>query len=150
LWGKFAFSATGGLLIAESLVLLNDLILELPPIALVLHVFTVGVLAVGLSGLSVGLGACLPNFRETDPSKIAVGFGGTLNLLAGLVYLLLMIGLVAGPWHLAATQQAEAPTGLGESGWMLAGRILIGVLLGVGAVAIPLRAGASALRRMEF
>jgi ABC-2 type transport system permease protein len=150
LWGKFAFSATGGLLIAEFLVLLNDVILELPPIAVVLHVFTVAILAIGLSGLSVGLGACLPNFRETDPSKIAVGFGGTLNLLAGLVFLLLMVGLIAGPWHVAAAQQADAPYGLGESGWMLAGRVFAGVLLGVGAVTIPLRAGASAMQRMEF
>jgi ABC-2 type transport system permease protein len=150
LWGKFAFSATGGLLIAEFLVLLNDLILELPPIAVALHAFTVAILAIGLSGLSVGLGACLPNFRETDPSKIAVGFGGTLNLLAGLVFLLLMIALIAGPWHVTAAQDTEPPTGLGEAGWLFATRILAGVLLGVGAVAIPLRAGASAMRRMEF
>jgi ABC-2 type transport system permease protein len=150
LWGKFAFSATGGLLIAEFLVLLNDLILELPPIAVVLHAFTVAMLAVGLSGLSVGLGACLPNFRETDPSKIAVGFGGTLNLLAGLVFLLVTIALIAGPWHVAAAQETDAPSGLGEGAWVLGLRVLAGVFLCAGAVAIPLRAGASALRRMEF
>jgi ABC-2 type transport system permease protein len=150
LWGKFAFSATGGLLIAEFLVLLNDFILELPPIAVALHVLTVAALAIGLSGLSVGLGACLPNFRETDPSKIAVGFGGTLNLLAGLVYLLLTIGLIAGPWHVAAAQETDAPLGLGEGAWVLGLRVFLGVLLCAGAVAIPLRAGAGALRRMEF
>jgi ABC-2 type transport system permease protein len=150
LWGKFAFSATGGLLIAETLVLLNDFMLELPPVAVALHVVTVATLAVGLSGLSVGLGACLPNFRETDPSKIAVGFGGTLNLLSGLVYLILMIGLIVGPWHVAAAQAGDAPSGLGEGAWLLGLRVLAGVLLCASAVAIPLRAGASALRRMEF
>ena len=37
--------------------------------AVLLHLLTVAVLAAGLSGLSVGLGACMPNFRETDPSQ---------------------------------------------------------------------------------
>src|SRR5262249_34557905 len=76
LWGKFAFAAAGGLVIAEFLVVLSDSMLGVPWLVLVLHVLTVAVLAVGLSGLSVGLSACLPNFRESDPSKIAVGFGG--------------------------------------------------------------------------
>src|SRR5205823_7978896 len=71
LWGKFAFSAVGALLIAEALILLSDLMLGMPWLAVVVHVLTVAVLAVGLSGLSVGLGACMPTFQETDPSKIA-------------------------------------------------------------------------------
>jgi ABC-2 type transport system permease protein len=77
------------------------------------------VLAVGLSGLSVGLGAIVPNFHETDPSRIAVGFGGTLNLIIGLLYLLVVLGLMAGPYHLAATT-SRAGCGSGSSaasGW---------------------------------
>src|SRR5262249_17365341 len=85
LWGKFAFATTGTLVIAELLVLLSDLTLDIPWQAILLHGLTVAVLSAGLSGLSVGLGACMPNFRETDPSKIAVGFGGTLDLVASLV-----------------------------------------------------------------
>src|SRR5262249_585807 len=102
LWGKFAFSTLGGLFIAEFLMMLCDLMLGMPGLAIGLHALTVAVLALGLSGLSVGLGAAMPNFQETDPSKIAVGFGGTLNLVAGLLYLILVIGLMAGPWHVAA------------------------------------------------
>ena len=71
LWGKFAFASAGALLMGEFLVLLSDLMLGMPWPVVVLHVLTVAVLAVGLSGLSVGLGACMPNFRETDPSQIA-------------------------------------------------------------------------------
>src|SRR5207245_10370383 len=57
LWGKFAFSATGSLLIAEALIILSDLMLGMPLLALAVHMLTVGVVAVGLSGLGVGLGA---------------------------------------------------------------------------------------------
>ena len=60
----------------------------------------VAVLCMGLSGISVGLGARLPNLRETDPSKIAVGFGGTLNLLVSLVFIFAIVTALAVPCHL--------------------------------------------------
>ena len=66
---------------------MSDVLLGMPWEAMVLHAVTVAVLAVGLSGLNVGLGAYMPNFRETDPSKIVVGFGGTVNMVIGLVFL---------------------------------------------------------------
>ena len=102
LWGKFAFSATGGAIVGAGLATVSDLLLGMPIEAIGLHLAAVIVLAVGFSGLSVGLGAIVPNFRETDPSRIAVGFGGTLNLIAGLLYLLVILGLMVGPCHLAA------------------------------------------------
>jgi ABC-2 type transport system permease protein len=149
LWGKFAFSAVGSLLIAEVLILLSDLMLSMPWFAVALHAVTVAVLAAGLSGLSVGLGACMPTFKETDPSKIAAGFGGTLNLVAGLMFLIGVLIFMALPWH---AQVAVAPPREGVSandllsllGW------LPGLGLGLLGVWLPLRAGARALARMEF
>src|SRR5262249_35993906 len=146
LWGKFAFAAAGGLFIAEFLVVLSNLMLGIAWVVLVLHVLTVAVLAVGLSGLSVGLSACLPNFRETDPSKIAVGFGGTLNLVAGLLYLFLIVGFMAAPWHIYLAIREEPDW---HALWLLLG-IPPGVIVGALAAVLPLRAGARALRRMEF
>jgi ABC-2 type transport system permease protein len=150
LWAKFAFSATGCLLIAESLVIFSDLMMDLPLPMIAMHALTVAVLGLGFSGLSVGLGACMPNFRETDPSKIAVGFGGTLNLVSGLLFLLLVIGLMAAPWHLAcAISQGGDPNLMGKQWWVLPA-MAGGVGVGAAAVIFPLRAGARALRRMEF
>jgi ABC-2 type transport system permease protein len=149
LWGKFAFSATWSLLTAEFLVIFSDLMLGVPSWMVGIHVLTVGVLALGLSGLSVGLGAWMPNFRESDPSKIAVGFGGTLNLIVGLLFLLLVIGLMAAPWHLEVAA-AEGLNLTPLSGiWLILG-VLTGLGLGVAAVLVPLSVGAQALRQMEF
>jgi ABC-2 type transport system permease protein len=148
LWGKFAFAATGGVLVGCALVTASDLLLGLPW-ALALHLPAVAVLAVGLSGLSVGLGACVPNFRETDPSKIAVGFGGTLNLITGLLYLVLVIALTAGPFHLIAGLSPEG--GVPARAWpWVAGGLAAGLAVGAAATVLPLRAGARVLRRMEF
>jgi ABC-2 type transport system permease protein len=151
LWGEFAFSATGALVIAESLVILSDLLLGMDWVVIALHILTVGVLAAGLSGLSVGLGACMPNFRESDPSKIAVGFGGTLNLVIGLLFLLVVIGLMAGPYHLLAAVNLDADQAVRG---LPVGRLLVGIgagiVVGVLAVVVPLRLGIRALRTMEF
>lgn len=149
LWGKFAFAATWSLLIAEFLVIFSDGMLGVPPSAIVLHAVTVLVLALGLSGLSVGLGAWMPNFRESDPSKIAVGFGGTLNLVVCLLYLLVVIGLMAAPWHARMAWQRVATFEAPAAWWELAG-MAAGLVCGAVAVVVPLRLGARALRRMEF
>lgn len=149
LWGKFAFAATGGLAVSLVLVLMSDLMLSMPLLPILLHLLTMAMLAIGLSGLSVGLGACMPNFRETDPSKIAAGFGGTLNLVVGLAYLIVITILIAGPWHVnaALTDSSEASpaalVGIGVAS-------LIGVAVGFAAAWLPLKIGAQALRRMEF
>jgi ABC-2 type transport system permease protein len=150
LWGKFVFSATGCLLIAVALVLFSDLMMDLPWLMTAMHALTVAVLGLGFSGLSVGLGACMPNFRETDPSKIAVGFGGTLNLVIGLLYLLLVIGLMALPWHVTIATSKGPGFEIGHRLWWLVSGDILGVGVGAAAVIIPLRAGARALRRMEF
>src|SRR5947209_16259977 len=88
--GKFVFSSIGCLAVGEFLIVFSNVMLGMPWLIIVVHSATVAILALAFSGLSVGLGACMPNFRETDPSKIAVGFGGTVNLIAGL----LMMGAV--------------------------------------------------------
>jgi ABC-2 type transport system permease protein len=145
--GKFAFAATGSLLFAEPLILGTDLMLGLPWEGLVLHAAVVAILALGLSALNVGLGAYMPTFRETDPSKIVVGFGGTVNMVTGLGFLIAVIGLMAVPFH--AAQLANRATHAPVSPWVFAG-VPVALALGAAAVVFPLRVGARALRETEF
>jgi ABC-2 type transport system permease protein len=149
LWGKFAFAVTGSVLLAGCIVLLSDLLLGMSPAAIVVHLLTVILLGVGLSGLSVGISAWLPNFRETDPSKIVLGFGGTVNMLVSLGYLVFLIAAACGPFHLANTGAVLA----GDHGtlplWAFAG---LPVAAGMALVAtiVPMRVGGRNLRGMEF
>ncbi|OWK45287.1 putative ABC transporter permease subunit [Fimbriiglobus ruber] len=150
LFGKFVFSATGSVLIAETLILLSDILLGMSAGPLVAHALTVGVVAVGLSGLNVGLGAYMPNFRETDPSKIVVGFGGTVNMVIGLLFLVLVVGVMAAPIHAAGLAHGFASGHDRETPlWAFSG-IPLGLALGAVAVWLPLRAGGRALKAMEF
>jgi ABC-2 type transport system permease protein len=145
--GKFAFAATGSVLVAEALILVSDLLLGLPAEAVALHAVTVAVLALGLSALNVGLGAYFPNFKETDPSKIVVGFGGTVNMVIGLMYLTCVIGVMVLPYHAAVIGQKFG--GSGVTPLVFAG-VPVGVAIGWLAVVVPLRAGARTLSALEF
>lgn len=147
LWGKFIFATTGSLMISEGLIMTSDLLIGLPWPGLLLHAAACAIVAVGLSAINVGLGAYMPNFKETDPSKIVVGFAGTVNMVTGLGFLVAVIGLMVVPFH--AAQLAHKVNGGHISPWVFAG-MPIAAALGVVAVVLPLRAGARALRTMEF
>jgi len=147
-WGKFAFSTCTCLLPCATLIVACDRILGSATEIFAMHLVTIAVIAIGLSGLSVSMGTLMPNFRETDPSKIAVGFGGTLNLVIGFFFLLLVVSTVALPIHLA-----EAGRELGTSHttplivWILA---TIGVGSALGATFWSLTIASRHLERMEF
>jgi ABC-2 type transport system permease protein len=150
IWGKFAFSATGCFLAGEFLAILSGMMLAMPPAVVFLHASTIGTLALGLSGLSVGIGACLPNFRETDPSKITMGFGGMLNVIAGILLLLVLVTLMAAPAHLVLARAPDQALALTDLLWWVWAPHLVGLVLGLAAAIVPLRVGVRTLRAMEF
>ncbi len=155
LWGKFAFSAGISLVATEVLVLLSDLMLRMGPAMILLHMGMVAILCLGLSGISVGLGARLPNLKEDDPSKIAAGFGGTLNLLVSLVFICSIVTALAVPCHLYFAGQDNpefAGASLSETqfrSWLIVA-ILVSLVVGVVGTILPLRIGIKAFQRMEL
>ena len=100
LWGKFWFACVGAIPPCSLLVLASDISLKIAtrlPLVAVIHQVTVWMLCIGLAALAVGLGARLPNLREPSPSKIAAGFGGTLNLVLSALYIMSVVLLTAVP-----------------------------------------------------
>lgn len=150
LTGKFALAATASALAGLVIVAGTEFLLRLPPSTIALHSLTIVALAVGLSGLNVGLGACLANFRETDPSKIVVGPNGTINMVLGLLFLMLTLLVMAGPLQVdALIKHAHKSTDTTTPAWVYAG-LPLGLLLTVLAAWIPLRLGRHALEQAEF
>ncbi len=155
LWGKFAFSAGISLVATEVLVILSDLMLRMGPAMTLLHMGMVAILCLGLSGISVGLGARLPNLKEDDPSKIAAGFGGTLNLLVSLVFICSIVTALAVPCHLYFAGQDNpefAGASLSETQfrfWLIAA-IAVSLVVGIIGTILPLRIGIKAFQRMEL
>ncbi len=155
LWGKFAFASGISLVATETLVILSDLMLRINPAMIALHTGMVAVLCLGLSGISVGLGARLPNLTESDPSKIAAGFGGTLNLLVSLVFIASIVTSLALPCHLyfagpEAEQLGIEAISLERFRFWLTCAIAGSLVVGVAGTILPLRIGIKAFQRMEF
>jgi len=154
LWSKFAYSVTISVLASEALVVLSDLMLRLEWWMIALHAVTVLILCLGLSGLSVGLGARLPNLRETDPSKIAAGFGGTLNLVLSMVFILVIVALMAIPCHLylagiEAGRYSGAVLSLSEFRFWVGVSMVGAVVLGYVVTMVPMRLGIRHFERLE-
>jgi ABC-2 type transport system permease protein len=155
LWGKFAFATGISLVATEVLVVLSDLMLRMSPGMIALHMGMVAVLCLGLSGISVGLGARLPDLKESDPSKIAAGFGGTLNLLVSLVFIFTIVTALALPCHLYFVGQDASEFSsivLSEERFRfwLTVAIFASLVLGVIGTIVPLRIGIKAFRDMEL
>ena len=116
-WSKFLFSFVGGLVPCCSLVFLSDSMLGIPWWLIAQHELCCLVLCAGLSGIAVGLGARMPELRESSPAKISSGFGGTLSLVLSSLFIMAVVVVAAFPTHLflfthTFGQAAVAPYGV--------------------------------------
>lgn len=153
LWGKFLFAACGSWLPCACLVLISDLMLDVSVLAIAVHQVICLFLCVGLSGMAVGLGAIMPNFSDQSPSKIAAGFGGTLNLVLSALYILVVVLLTALPCHFYLLGgRADMTTSFLSSGyldvWMGAG-IAVSLVIALVVTFVPMHLGLKAFRRLE-
>jgi ABC-2 type transport system permease protein len=153
IWGKFLFAAGGALLPCAGLVMVSDAMLEVSLMVVVVHQLICLLLCLGLAGMAVGFGAMMPNFKEQSPSKIAAGFGGTLNLVLSSLYIMVVVLLTALPCHFyLLAERATMPPRLLQPHylrlWLVLGLLASGVLAAIVTI-LPLRGGLRAFRRLE-
>ena len=127
--------------------------LDVEPMVVIVHQVICLLLCIGLSGMAVGLGAIMPNFREQSPSKIAAGFGGTLNLVLSALYILIVVLLTALPCHFyLLSYSTEIPPRMLQPGFLK-----LWLSLGIGGALIlasivtvfPMRWGLKSFRELE-
>ncbi|MEX2169323.1 MAG: hypothetical protein WD851_08430 [Pirellulales bacterium] len=153
-WSKFVFAALGSWIPCSILILLSDLMLQVPLLVVLVHQLTTVLLCIGLAAIAVGLGATMPNFREPSPSKIAAGFGGTLNLVLSALYIIAIVVLTALPCHfyLIADRSSLRDSILNPQYlrlWLVAGTGMAIVVCAVATI-VPLGRGLRAFRKLEF
>ena len=94
---KFAFALCVGLPVSTTLVALSGRMLELEQATIAYQAFVTLCIGIGLSACALGIGARLADYEEDNAAKLVSGFGGTMNLLASLIYVALMLGGAAIP-----------------------------------------------------
>jgi ABC-2 type transport system permease protein len=153
LWSKFLFAACGSWLPCALLVGISDVMLDVSLMVVGVHQLICLLLCLGLAGMAVGFGAMMPNFREQSPSKIAAGFGGTLNLVLSALYIMAVVLMTALPCHFyLLAGKTELPPKLLQPEylrfWLMLG-ILASVILASLVTILPLRGGLRSFRRLE-
>jgi len=147
LGGKLALSFTCSLVLSEALIGLSSGMLRTPAALALLHAVALFGICLGLSGLAVGLGALYPDFREDNPSKIVSGFGGTLNLVLSLLFVLAVLTLQAVPCFLYYGRWVLGPAAFR---WVVAGAMAGIGILSAAVCLVPMSLGLRAIRRLEI
>lgn len=152
LWGKFLFASCGSWLPCAGLVAVSDIMLDVSSLVVVVHQVICLFLCVGLSAMAVGLGALMPDFSEQSPSKIAAGFGGTLNLVLSALYILVMVLLTALPCHFFLLSGNSDTSRLIQQEYLnvwLGLGIALALVIAAVVTIVPMRLGLKAFRQLE-
>lgn len=141
---KFIFAMTISLLAAVSVTLLSCRGLQLDWSWTLVKLSTAAASCIGLCGLAVGLGACLPVFGQRNTARIASGFGGTVNLIFSMIFVAAVAGIFG--W---ISQRALRVSGR-QIDLMIGGALALMLLLAIGVAALALWLGTRHLRRREY
>ena len=144
---KFWSACLAATTITVGLMIASGNILKLPASQVLYFACAIALMSGALCGMSVGLGALFPNFKEDNPSKIVSGFGGTLCLVGSFVFIVLFVSTLALPASLPFTWPKLSPTTrlwyqLAADGFALA--------LSITAAIVPLTLASRRLKNMEF
>jgi len=144
LWSKFAFSMTVTLAVAVGAMSLAAVMLRTDMVWTLIHVTVTAAICFGLCGLSVGLGARLPMFDESNPARIANGLGGTTNLLVSVA---VVATSLAGVFVATYRSRYLTPGSMPDSTSLLC--ILGSLTVSIGAGLLALRVGGRHFDQVE-
>lgn len=121
LLSKFFMGLWPSLLLGEVLVLSTNAMLGVDPLYAWVAAGTIGLLAIGLSGMAVGMGALYPNFNADSAAQMAAGPGAILFMVLALLLVAVVVGIEAFPVGLFIARQYQ---GIDPSAFLVAGLIL--------------------------
>ncbi len=143
---KFLTAAVAMLAVSVSLALLSTSMLAAEPLVRLTAVLLTAAVSLAVCGLSTGLGAVFLDLDQRNPAAIVSGFGGTLNLVLNLGFMLVTILPYAALFH------QYGAGNLGDAAMQRALMLLLLVLTGMtlAAVGVPLALGLRTLERRDF
>jgi len=141
---KFRLATALSTILALPLMLLSARLLQLGWGRMLFFGTAITLMTAALNGLATGMGALYPNFRETNPSKIVSGFGGTLTLILSFAYILgsVVILGVGSPWGWRNDEVWSA----GQAAWSWPMFLGLSAIVGVA----PYRLGQRHVARLEL
>jgi ABC-2 type transport system permease protein len=139
---KYWLASCGSLIITLSLVVLSCYLLNMPWDRIIFFGAVIAVMTFTLNGLAAGVGVLYPNFKESNPSKIVSGFGGTFCLVMSFLYILASVLILAFG---SAELHGQSPS---QSLALIS--IILFIVLSFLMGWVPLRFGLRLLPKFEF
>jgi len=138
LLAKFAFSMTVTVAVALGSMGLAAYMLHLDLVWTTIHLLVTFGICFGLCGFSVGIGARLPVLGQTNIARIANGLGGTLNLLASVALVAVVLtGVGMATWRSRNLSPNIMPDG--ESLLLCASSVAVSIVTGLWALRVGSR-----------
>jgi ABC-2 type transport system permease protein len=128
------------------LILLSTHMLAIDGLARGISVGLIGGIAITVAALSCGLGAVFLDLRQRNPSAIVSGFGGTLNLVLSLSFMLAAILPFGLLFHLHS--RLELGDAMFHRGVVIACAWVAAITMA--ATSLPLWLGVRSLLRRDF
>ncbi len=143
---KFQLAVVSMLAVSLSLLAVSMFMLKVEPCVWLISLVIAVAMSFALCGLSTGLGAVFLDLKQSNPSAIISGFGGTLNLVLSLCYMIIIIlpyGMLYHGYYTHLINVAQLHRGLTlASIWLL--------IITVGTTILPLIAGRKSLLSRDY
>lgn len=143
---KFSMALICMLAVSGGLMTLSSRMLAASPAITLVAVVLACSISCAVCGLSTGLGAIFLDLNERNPAAIVSGFGGTLNLVLSLVFMLAAIVPFGLAFHLHLLHRINS---IQMFKHLVFGGIWLLALTTI-AVAVPLFLGLKSMLRREF
>lgn len=128
-WAKFWGGFIPLFIVAETLVVLSNAVLETTQMLNVLSVAAVLFLSVAIAGMAVGLGAAHPRFDAADGAQVAAGYAGFLFMVLSALLVLFAVTVLAWPvYHSFRATWQGGGIGASEWGGLVGGLVAVAAL----------------------
>jgi len=97
LWVKFFIYYFPLLILAEILIIVTNILLNVTVFMMILSIVTVFFLVPGIVAIGIGLGAAYPDFKAENPTQTVTSFGGLVFMILCAGYIGIVIVIEAGP-----------------------------------------------------
>lgn len=144
---KFLMYLVPLLILAETLVVVSNLLLHTDTYLMVFAVVVILLMTCALTGLGVGLGAMYPRFEYDNIAQTAASTGGLLYMALSLGFIGAILSLAARPLYVHLAQKFLHQKSGGFEVYLCYAALLLLCLI---TTFLPLRLGRRALERLEL
>ncbi|MGM0452607.1 MAG: putative ABC transporter permease subunit [Thermodesulfobacteriota bacterium] len=141
LWIKFWFYLLPLLVLAQLLIVVTNLLLQVTPFMMGLSTATMLAVVPAVVAMGIGMGAAYPDFNSENPAQAVTSFGGLMFMMIGAAYVGAVIVLEAGPVYRIFMAEIDNRA-LHAAEWAWIGFTFAVVLaLSAAAIVFPMRYG---------